>query len=696
MLLAFREEQKIPTISCAYAAGKIQELINVSHSEFVDKIKQVLINGGVEVNNIPGLSQIFHSQSSAANACEMFAQSKKIDRYVRQSPDFISPVEYVLGVGSSGKPETVQYIPILDTLKCVLKHEDVLGQVFGNRASLDHVVRDISDGTKVRGNSFFHENPHGLQILLYHDDFEVSNPLGNKVKKYKISAFYFVLGNLEPKYRSRLSLIPLVLLCKGSYLQKYGIDAVLTPLIKDLRILETDGITLHFQNQRITLHGTLVAAVADNLGAHVLGNFFQKFSTSLRLCRFCNATRDTLPVTFHEKGFTLRTPEAHDEQAKRIEQMPHLAPVYGFKGQCSLNQLQHFHVIHGLPFDIAHDILEGLVPEVIGNVICSLVFDGHINLETINERILSFPFAESEKNNKPQPFSNTLTNFKVKLTAAETWCLIWLLPLMIGDKIPPNNPSWNILLDLSDVVELIFAHEFSSADILYMQERIETFHSDYHALFPETKMKPKGHNTLHYGTLIKMFGPLCHLWTLRFESKHSYFKELIHRTKNRINICKYFAYRHQSYQSLIMQRENILESECNTTGSEIVQIQLLPPKIGNLLQPLLGNKLQVVQAGSMTVEGTKYTVNGCVITSIAQDYYRFGKICNIYLVGGISYIVCQDLGTVQYCKHFHAYLVEFLDSYSLYKPHELLDYHPLGIYTIEEQHYVTLKYHVRY
>ena len=162
----------------------------MSHTqEFVDKIKQVLINGGVEVNNIPGLSQIFHSQSSAANACEMFAQSKKIDRYVRQSPDFISPVEYVLGVGSSGKPETVQYIPILDTLKCVLKHEDVLGQVFGNRASLDHVVREISDGPKVRENSFFHENPHGLQILLYHDDFVVSNPLGNKVKKYKISAF---------------------------------------------------------------------------------------------------------------------------------------------------------------------------------------------------------------------------------------------------------------------------------------------------------------------------------------------------------------------------------------------------------------------------------------------------------------------------------------------------------------------------
>ena len=114
-----------------------------------------------------------------------------------------------------------------------------------------------------------------------------------------------------------------------------------------------------------------------------------------------------------------------------------------------------------------------------------------------------------------------VTNLKVRLTPAEAWCLILLLPLMIGGKIPPNNASWNILLDLSDVVELIFAHEFSSTDILYMQDRMETFHSYHHALYPETKMKPKGHNTLHYGTLMKILGPMCHFWTLRFESKHS-------------------------------------------------------------------------------------------------------------------------------------------------------------------------------
>ena len=35
-----------------------------------------------------------------------------------------------------------------------------------------------------------------LEIILYHDDFNVVNPLRNKTGKYKVSAFYFVLGNL--------------------------------------------------------------------------------------------------------------------------------------------------------------------------------------------------------------------------------------------------------------------------------------------------------------------------------------------------------------------------------------------------------------------------------------------------------------------------------------------------------------------
>lgn len=53
--------------------------------------------------------------------------------------------------------------------------------------------------------------------MLYYDDFVMSNPITNKIRKYKIGAFYFLLGNLEPKYRAQLPLMPLVLLCKAEH-----------------------------------------------------------------------------------------------------------------------------------------------------------------------------------------------------------------------------------------------------------------------------------------------------------------------------------------------------------------------------------------------------------------------------------------------------------------------------------------------
>ena len=97
-------------------------------------------------------------------------------------------------------------------------------------------------------------------------------------------------------------------------------------------------------------------------------------------------------------------------------------------------------------------MLEGLVPEVIANIIKSLVTDGHTTLQELNHRIVSFPYAVTDRNNKPQPFHEKMADFKVKLTAAKLWCLIRLLPLMIGDIVSDNNIAWGVLLGLKDIV----------------------------------------------------------------------------------------------------------------------------------------------------------------------------------------------------------------------------------------------------
>ena len=52
---------------------------------------------------------------------------------------------------------------------------------------------NFNKGKFFRNNELFSNIFHVVQIILYHDEFGVSNPLGNKIKKYKTSTSYFVL-----------------------------------------------------------------------------------------------------------------------------------------------------------------------------------------------------------------------------------------------------------------------------------------------------------------------------------------------------------------------------------------------------------------------------------------------------------------------------------------------------------------------
>lgn len=49
--------------------------------------------------------------------------------------------------------------------------------------------------------------------------------------------FYFTLGNVSPKYRSKLSAIHLVAIAKHKNLSTYGMDALLKPFVRDLKRL---------------------------------------------------------------------------------------------------------------------------------------------------------------------------------------------------------------------------------------------------------------------------------------------------------------------------------------------------------------------------------------------------------------------------------------------------------------------------
>ena len=126
------------------------------------------------------------------------------------------------------------YVPILKTITRVLQHKDVLSHCLNSGVSRN----DGRIGTyeNFKQNKLFNSPKNSIEIILYHDDFNVVNPLGNKVSKYKVSAFYFVIDNVPNQFRSRLKDINLLLLSPASYITKYGYKEILQPCLDNLKM----------------------------------------------------------------------------------------------------------------------------------------------------------------------------------------------------------------------------------------------------------------------------------------------------------------------------------------------------------------------------------------------------------------------------------------------------------------------------
>ena len=54
-----------------------------------------------------------------------------------------------------------------------------------------------------------------------------------------VGLFYYVLGNISPKYRSSLESIQLLAVANSQVISEHGIDHILNPIIEDIKVLET-------------------------------------------------------------------------------------------------------------------------------------------------------------------------------------------------------------------------------------------------------------------------------------------------------------------------------------------------------------------------------------------------------------------------------------------------------------------------
>ena len=168
----------------------------------------------------------------------------------------------------------------------------------------------------------------------------------------------------------------------------------------------------------------------------------------------------------------------------------------------------------------------------------------------LNRRIAQFSYQGSDAASTPSVVVEK--GVKIGGQAAENWSLLRLLPIIIGEKIPDtDDPVWQLTVQLKEIVELICAPTISLSQVALLNVLIVEYLETRKEMFPDQKLKSKHHYIVHYPALILKFGPLIRLWTMRFESKHSYFKRCVRRTQNFKKVCQTLANSHQLLQTYL-------------------------------------------------------------------------------------------------------------------------------------------------
>lgn len=206
-------------------------------------------------------------------------------------------------------------------------------------------------------------------------------------------------------------------------------------LLKDLKVIYCDGITICIKEKQHMLYGGLLAFLVDNLAAHALGGFKESMSFALRICRSCMVTTQQTQNFTKEAECYLWTPSLHAEQCDRLQGPlgAHHSTNSGINRRSILEDIPGFSVVSGLPHDIMHDLFEG-VASIELKLLLHCVTECYFSINFLNDRMRRFDFVE----NKPTLIDLKSSEAKIRQSASQNLMitLITELPLLLGDRIP--------------------------------------------------------------------------------------------------------------------------------------------------------------------------------------------------------------------------------------------------------------------
>lgn len=376
------------------------------------------------------------------------------------------------------------------------------------------------------------------------DDFEVCSPLKTKAGVHKVTGIYCHIRNLPAEYNSRLDNMHLVAICNVQDFKQAdaSFDDVLKLIVNDIQTLQTNGIDI---GDNKNLKGTLINICADNLGANEVFGFVKSFNTD-GFCRICSVSKKVSETQVKEDPELIRKKDDYMDYVQIAANGGNTKESKGIVHYCLFNDIEYFHILDNYSIDIMHDALEGIIYVFIRFFLNIIIDRKILKPDEISDMIRDFNYGLLGKRNKPSKVIFTKRNFNQNAT--QSYNIMLNMPFIFYNQKNDLEDIWPIMEQLLQILQIIFSSKISENDLVRLDGLTTKFLSDL--VQNGVKLTPKLHNLIHYVRVLRLMGPLIHMWAMRVEAKHKFFTEIAKSTNNFKNIAKTLASRHQQLAAL--------------------------------------------------------------------------------------------------------------------------------------------------
>ena len=302
-----------------------------------------------------------------------------------------------------------------------------------------------------------------------------------------------------------------------------------------------------------------------------------------------------------------------------------------------------------------------------------------------------FSFGISDRANFPKHWSPFASN---SLTSSQAWCLFRCLPFFIADAIPEEDLVWEIYLTLSNICDIVFAPSVEMEWVSYLDVQIQEFLKRFASYCDFAgRIKPKMHFMICYPALIIKFGPVRHLWAMKFEAFHQKVKKVMKRCSSFKNVPLTVAKRIQGEKCWEQAGFNCLSTSTPTEYSnfQIINKSDFPKYLSDYFNDV--ESLTVVK--SLKFDERLYRLGGVCVTDITSyDYPQFFQISMIVYHQHAWYVGGEFLLNQTFSHHYHSYVVEHSNIWYVLRCGVELNIHPLDLCNLREKLFVGLRYQI--